>query len=923
LNDVEGRPISGSNTEKIRMAAEGLEAMTTTPEHSFKCGPFALRNIRESLGLQPSSHRLIDEKISTVKGIALSELQVLAGEMKMDWVAAERKTGARLPLPILVHWKVGHYAAVIKKMEDGRLLVRDPTFMHDFLVAPEVLDRETSGNFLIPRAALGNGWKLLSSEAAAKVFGKGAPTSKDPDDSKDKCESDKKCGMAAYDFDFFKAGLIIMDTPLWYDTPYGPSIDFSLTYRQRGEQVLDSSSYGFGPKWTSNLSMYVQQSDSAGNMVAFLPGGGREAHTLDASSGQFVRQKRNLRKLVKTSTAPITYELQNTDGSKFVFSRSVSTGGYPKYLLSSFSDAQRNTITLSYNSSNRLIAVTDSLGQVSNFYYQNASFPHLVTKISDPFIPSSGIRRSALFSYDSAGRLVKITDPEGIESSFTYHPTQTDFITSLTTPYGITSFVTNPATETNQYVEVTDPLNRKERVEYRHSFNGILPGADPAGELPDSTLIKSKNHYLYYGNTLYWDKKTYVHFPPNPETGLNYDKAVCYKWMWHPTVSYRPIGVISNIKKPFENRIWYEYPNQVLATYGIQMGSSELPSRIGRRLNATETQVEQYEYNELGNTTKHTDTLGRIIKAEYDSTGMDILSVKKQNGTSDETLATYTYHAADPPRLPRTFTNAAGQTSTFSWNARGQIATATQPGNLITTWNYQSTGFLSSIDGPLAGTSDTTSYTYDLYGRVRTETSPGGHTLTYDYDALDRPTLVTYPDGTKEQFSYLREDGKKILDLTKHKDRENRWTLFAYNALRQRTAILDPLSRTTRFNWCYCGSLQDLYDAEGNRTHWDYDIGSRLTGKTYADGRQETYTYDLAGRLDKITDAKGQVKTHSYFKDSQLKEIAYSNSQLPTARVSFTYDTIYGRLATMSDGTGSTSYTYHPVGQPGALMPAT
>jgi hypothetical protein len=25
----------------------------------------------------------------------------------------------------------------------------------------------------------------------------------------------------------------------------------------------------------------------------------------------------------------------------------------------------------------------------------------------------------------------------------------------------------------------------------------------------------------------------------------------------------------------------------------------------------------------------------------------------------------------------------------------------------------------------------------------------------------------------------------------------------------------------------------------------------------------------------------------------------------------------------MNDGTGSTSYTYHPVGQPGALMPAT
>ncbi|MFN9027714.1 MAG: hypothetical protein ACK5VX_16120, partial [Akkermansiaceae bacterium] len=61
--------------------------------------------------------------------------------------------------------------------------------------------------------------------------------------------------------------------------------------------------------------------------------------------------------------------------------------------------------------------------------------------------------------------------------------------------------------------------------------------------------------------------------------------------------------------------------------------------------------------------------------------------------------------------------------------------------------------------------------------------------------------------------------------------------------------------------------------------------------------------------MDKITDAKGQVKNHSYFKDSQLKVIAYSNSQIPTPRVSVTYDTIYGRLATMSDGTGSTSYT--------------
>ena len=72
-------------------------------------------------------------------------------------------------------------------------------------------------------------------------------------------------------------------------------------------------------------------------------------------------------------------------------------------------------------------------------------------------------------------------------------------------------------------------------------------------------------------------------------------------------------------------------------------------------------------------------------------------------------------------------------------------------------------------------------------------------------------------------------------------------------------------------------------------------------------------THDLAGRLETVTDAKNQVKTHSYFTDGQLKEITYTASQIPTPNVSFTYDPIYGRLQTMTDGTGLTQYAYHPV----------
>jgi len=110
---------------------------------------------------------------------------------------------------------------------------------------------------------------------------------------------------------------------------------------------------------------------------------------------------------------------------------------------------------------------------------------------------------------------------------------------------------------------------------------------------------------------------------------------------------------------------------------------------------------------------------------------------------------------------PRTVTDAAGLTTTLSWNTRGQLASITQPGALVTNLIYHATsGFLESVDGPLSGTSDQTTFTPDLYGRVRTTTSPGAYTLTFDYDALDRPTLVTYPDGTTEQFSYERANGQ-------------------------------------------------------------------------------------------------------------------------------------------------------------------
>ena len=221
-------------------------------------------------------------------------------------------------------------------------------------------------------------------------------------------------------------------------------------------------------------------------------------------------------------------------------------------------------------------------------------------------------------------------------------------------------------------------------------------------------------------------------------------------------------------------------------------------------------------------------------------------------------------------------------------------------------------GYLQSVTGPVAGA--TTTYTYDTHGRVRTTTDADGYTLTMDYDPLDRLTKTTYPDGTYDQRTYHR------LDVAESRDRLGRITRYLYDAQRRLVSTRDPLGRTITQQWCGCGSLEALIDAKGQKTSWQRDLQGRVTREVRADGVTETvYAYEATtSRLKTITDPKLQVTTYSYNLDDTLQSMTFTNAVIATPSVSFTYDPAYNRQATMVDGTGTTSYAYHPVGVLGA-----
>jgi RHS repeat-associated protein len=151
------------------------------------------------------------------------------------------------------------------------------------------------------------------------------------------------------------------------------------------------------------------------------------------------------------------------------------------------------------------------------------------------------------------------------------------------------------------------------------------------------------------------------------------------------------------------------------------------------------------------------------------------------------------------------------------------------------------------------------------------------------------------------------------------RDREGRWSETSYGALRRVVGTRDAAGRSTSYLWCDCGSLSAIVDPNGNTTSWDRDEQGRVIRERRTDGAFFEYTYEATtSRLKETKDALGQITQYAYNIDDTLSQVSYPNATITTPSVSYLYDAAYNRLDSMTDGTGTTGYTYNAVGTPGA-----
>lgn len=371
IEEAKRREMRDDARVKITSASEGLWMMKNHPELSFRCGPYALVSVAEALGA-PAAKRsqvFLDTVESPRTGFSIPEVHAMSNRLGVALQIAKRDPGAPVIVPAVVHWKVGHFGALVRE-SGGSFLMKDPTFVNETWMSEKAIDEEASGYFLVPAGALPGGWRRATAAETAGFYGKGNTGNIDTKSTGDTDTGagggGSGCGagggpgglpMATYSFHVLAASLHIEDTPVGYSAALGPDVRVRLAYNQRESGQPSSIDYtSFGPQFVSNWVSYVvdNTTNTSANVTLYERGGGSSIHSSFNTTTQTFGVDIKTGSVLQRLTAN-TYKRVYPDGKEHYYEQYIGTTGTArKVFLSRVVDAQGNEATIDYDATTQV-----------------------------------------------------------------------------------------------------------------------------------------------------------------------------------------------------------------------------------------------------------------------------------------------------------------------------------------------------------------------------------------------------------------------------------------------------------------------------------------------------------------------------------------------------------------------------------------
>lgn len=312
---------------------------------------------------------------------------------------------------------------------------------------------------------------------------------------------------------------------------------------------------------------------------------------------------------------------------------------------------------------------------------------------------------------------------------------------------------------------------------------------------------------------------------------------------------------------------------------------------------------------------------------------------------------------------------------TYTYNTRGQILTESRIDPVtsvsrttamtyceaadVTNGVCPLEGLLLSVDGPLVGNSDLTTYAYYLSDHASCATTPatcsyrkgdlatvtnalGQVTETSKYDGTGRVLSVKDVNGVTTDMEYSPRGwltASKVRGLDDAVETDDVITRIEYWPTGLVKRVTQPDGAYTNYVYDQAHRLTDVSDDAGNTIHYTLDgIGNRISeqtkdsggnlkhslsraynqlnqlkSQTNAQSNSTTFTYDANGNRSTVTDALSRVTGNAYDALSRLSATLQDVGGIE-AQTGFQYDAL-DNLTKVTDPKGlDTTYTYNGLG---------